>query len=95
MFLGYSAFTVPEQNYDYWLPSYYDDDSVRYWDFVEGETYYIIMMNFSIDGDYSVTEITSSFYIEIIVPENNEANSISSSAAAILPRKFEFRIREV
>lgn len=95
LFLGYSAFTVPEQNYDYWLPSYYDDDSVRYWDFVEGETYYIIMMNFSIDGDYSVTEITSSFYIEIIVPENNEANSISSSAAAILPRKFEFRIREV
>ena len=84
LFLGYSAFSIPEANMDFWIMRQ-SDELGSYWTFEAGKTYYIQMLNFSIDYNYDLEEITSNFWIEMVqdssvIPTPDQASLAPASA---------------
>ncbi len=89
LFLGYSAWTVPDENdMENWVPRVFGDNDESYWMFEAGKTYYIRLMNFSVN-DESVDQITSSFWIEMIYDSGSsplpQSASVNALPAAALP----------
>ena len=61
------------------------DELGSYWTFEAGKTYYIQMLNFSIDDNFDLEEITSNFWIEMVqdssvVPTPDQASLAPASA---------------